>query len=141
MPLNFPTGITANTVYTYNSVSWIYNGTAWDLIQLPGRSSITWSLTSSGNTAYVFSGPGIESGNTDNPPLFLYKGFSYNFVNTTGNSHPLSITESLGGNVYTRGVSGSQTGTLSFTVPMDAPSSLYYQCTEHSVMGNVITIV
>jgi plastocyanin len=71
----------------------------------------------------------------------LYRGFTYTFVNTTGGSHPFAIRVSNGGSNYNRGVSGSQTGTQTFTVPMDAPATLYYQCTLHSSMGNVINIV
>jgi hypothetical protein len=104
-------------------------------------SSISWSISSSGSTDYVFSGPGIESGNTNDPVLYLSKGFTYTFVNTTGGSHPFAIRVSSGGANYTRGVSGSQTGTQTFIVPMDAPSTLYYQCTLHSGMGNVINII
>jgi plastocyanin len=89
----------------------------------------------------VFSGPGIESGNTNDPVLYLYKGFTYTFVNTTGTAHPFAIRVSAGGSNYTRGVSGSQSGTQTFIVPMDAPSTLYYQCTIHSGMGNVINII
>jgi len=106
-----------------------------------GSSSISWSLSASGSADYVFSGPGIETGNTNDPVLYLYKGFTYTFVNTTGGSHPFAIRVSNGGANYTRGVSGSQTGTQTFVVPMDAPSTLYYQCTIHSSMGNVINIV
>jgi hypothetical protein len=110
-------------------------------INSTGSSSISWSISSSGSTDYVFSGPGIESGNTNDPILYLYRGFTYTFVNTTGGSHPFAIRVSNGGSNYTRGVSGSQTGTQTFVVPMDAPSTLYYQCTLHSGMGNVINIV
>ena len=39
------------------------------------------------------------------------------------------------------GAVGSSTGTTTITVPMNAPSTLYYQCTVHSVMGNIINIV
>jgi hypothetical protein len=106
-----------------------------------GSSSITWSISASGTSDYVFSGPGIESGNTNDPVLYLYKGFTYVFVNTTGGSHPFAIRVSNGGASYTPGVSGSQTGTQTFVVPMNAPSTLYYQCTLHSGMGNVINII
>jgi plastocyanin len=73
--------------------------------------------------------------------LYLYRGFTYTFINTTGGSHPFAIRVSDGGAAYTDGVSGSQAGTQTFTVPMNAPSTLYYQCTIHGVMGNVINIV
>ena len=102
---------------------------------------LTWSISASGSSDYVFSGPGIETGNTDDPVLYLYKGFTYKFINTTVSSHPFAIRVSNGGADYTTGVSGSQTGTQTFTVPMNAPSTLYYQCTIHSGMGNVINIV
>jgi hypothetical protein len=103
--------------------------------------SISWTISSSGTSDYVFSGPGITADNTNDPALYLYKGFTYTFVNTTESSHPFAIRESNGGANYTSGVSGSQTGTQTFTVPMNAPSTLYYQCTLHSNMGNVIYIV
>jgi hypothetical protein len=101
---------------------------------------IIWSISASGSSDYVFSGPGIVAGNTNDPVLYLYKGLTYTFINTTGGSHPFAIRVSNGGADYTSGVSGSQTGTQTFTVPMDAPSTLYYQCTIHGVMGNTIYI-
>jgi uncharacterized membrane protein len=106
-----------------------------------GSSSITWSISASGSTDYVFSGPGIVSGNTNDPVLYLYKGFTYVFVNTTGGSHPFAIRVSNGGASYTPGVSGSTTGTQTFVVPMNAPATLYYQCTLHGGMGNTINII
>jgi hypothetical protein len=101
---------------------------------------IIWSISASGTADYVFSGPGIVAGNTNDPVLYLYKGLTYTFINTTGGSHPFAIRVSNGGADYTNGVSGSQTGTQVFTVPMDAPSTLYYQCTIHGGMGNTIYI-
>jgi hypothetical protein len=117
-----------------------FSGSGANLTNLPA-SSITWQISSSGSTDYVFSGPGIVSGNTNDPILYLYRGFTYVFVNNTGSSHPFAIRESAGGSDYTPGVTGSQTGTQTFVVPMNAPSTLYYQCTIHSGMGNVINIV
>jgi len=44
-----------------------------------------------------------------------------------------------GGSAYTDGVSGAGSAEVIFTVPMNAPSSLVYQCTAHAAMvGNVI---
>jgi len=106
-----------------------------------GASGISFSISASGSSDYIFSGPGIEAGNTNDPVLYLYRGFTYSFVNTTGGSHPFAIRVSSGGADYTTGVSGSQSGTQTFTVPMNAPSTLYYQCTFHGGMGNVINIV
>jgi hypothetical protein len=103
--------------------------------------NILWSISASGSSSYTFSGPGIVSGNTNNPVLHLQRGSTYTFVNTTGTNHPFAIRVSNGGAAYTSGVSGSQTGTQTFTVPMDAPSTLYYQCTIHSAMGNTINVI
>ena len=105
------------------------------------NSGISWSISASTASDYVFNGPGIESGNTNDPVLYLYKGFTYIFVNTTGGSHPFAIRVSNGGSDYTTGVSGSQSGTQTFIVPMNAPATLYYQCTLDSSMGNTINIV
>lgn len=101
---------------------------------------LSWNLTNNGTIAYTFSGPGIVAGNTDDPVLYLYKGFTYNFVNAAP-LHPLQLRVSNGGVAYTSGVTGSSTGTTTITVPMNAPSTLYYQCTSHASMGNVINIV
>jgi len=104
-----------------------------------GTTKLSWNITNSGASDYVFSGPGITTGNTNDPVLYLYRGFTYEFVNAAS-SHPLEIRLSSGGAAYTDGVTGSQTGTQTFTVPMNAPSTLYYQCTIHSGMGNIINI-
>ena len=63
------------------------------------------------------------------------------FINTTGANHPFEIRTTNGGSAYTDGVSGPKNGTQYFTVPMNAPNTLYYQCTAHSNMGNTINIV
>lgn len=102
---------------------------------------VSWSISASDNTSYVFAGPGIVQDIANDPILYLYKGFTYTFVNQTGNAHPFAIRESANGNDYLSGVSGSRTGTQTFVVPMNAPSSLYYQCTIHGSMGNSINIM
>ena len=114
-----------------------YNGTAWVLQNGP---AIRWNIGANGASDYTFSGPGFPSTAND-PVLYLMRGHTYVLVNTTGNSHPFEIRVSNGGSAYSTGVSGSTSGTQVFTVPMDAPSTLYYQCTIHSGMGNTINIV
>lgn len=106
-----------------------------------GTVYISWEIVNNGTAAYTFSGPGIISGNTDDPVLYLYKGFTYAFVNNAGGAHPFEIRVSNGGAAYTSGISGDSAGTTVFTVPMNAPSTLYYQCTIHATMGNTINIV
>ena len=115
-----------------------YNGSAWTQTAGP---VIHYTVTSSGSSAYRFAGPGI-GGTTDNPTLYLYKGFTYIFKNTTGSAHPFAFRSSNGGAAFSEGISGSQTGTQTFTVPHDiSDTSLVYQCTLHSGMvGNIIIV-
>lgn len=103
--------------------------------------AIPFVISSSGSTDYVFSGPAFPVADAD-PVLYLYRGFTYIFDNTlNGTTHPLEIRVSNGGVAYSAGITGSTTGIQTFTVPMSAPSTLYYQCTVHPGMGNTINIV
>ena len=85
---------------------------------------------------------------SSNPSLKLKRGYVYYFdaTDSSTNTHPLLLsTSSSGGNTngeYTNGVTNSQTenGTLTFQVPSDAPSTLYYVCGNHSGMGGEINI-
>ena len=81
--------------------------------------------------------------------LILKKGYTYYFDSTdsTTNNHPLFIgTISTGGSYsyeFTSGVTNSRTTTetLTFLVPSDSPSTLYYNCGNHVAMGGTITIM
>lgn len=114
-----------------------YNGTNWVKQNGP---IIRWSLANSGNADYVLTGPGFYAA-TNDPTLYLHRGTTYIFSNTVHGSHPLEIRVSNAGAAYTNGISGAGTATITFTVPMDAPGTLYYQCTAFSAMGNTINIV
>ena len=82
------------------------------------------------------------------PTLGLKRGFTYHFNlnDTSTNNHPFIITTSSSGgsfnDEYTNGVSNNRatTGILTFQVPSDAPSTLYYNCGIHSGMGGMIKI-
>ena len=119
--------------------SLFWNGTNW----IPTRSPITWwELDANGNADYTFTGPGFAT-STNDPTLYLMRGMTYAFDNNTGGNHPFRIqsTQGLSGTPYTTGQSGSGTSVLYFTVPMDAPATLYYQCTIHAAMQGQINIV
>ena len=101
-------------------------------------SDLTLTVTNSGVGAYLIDG-------SSNPTVTLYRGVTYYFnINAAG--HPLYIQTVSGayssGNVYTSGVTGggTQVGTLTFTVPLDAPSNLYYVCQNHSAMNGAFVI-
>lgn len=104
----------------------------------------TLDVTNNGSSDYTFSDAGnhwFPSPEND-PVLYLRRGETYVFdVNASG--HPFEIRVSNGGSAFNTGVSnnGAQVGQVEFKVPMSAPSTLYYQCTVHSSMGNTINVV
>ena len=91
-------------------------------------------ITANGASSYSFAGPG-QRNTVGNPTLYLMRGFSYMFENSTGGSHPFRIqftNTTTGVGTY---VSGDQTGVQIFTIPHDAPASYEYQCTVPSHTG------
>ena len=99
-----------------------------------------WNLGANGSTDYTFTGIGFTQP-TNDPILYLARGRVYEFVNTM-NAHPFQIRVSNGGAAYNVGVSTNavSNGTLRFEISMDAPNTLYYQCTSHPGMGNTISV-
>ena len=94
--------------------------------------AIKYNITANGSSDYRFAGPGILN-TVNDPTLYLQRGFTYIFNNTTG-AHPFRIQftgTTTGVGTY---VSGSQTGIQYFTVPHDAPANYEYQCTSHAAM-------
>ena len=110
------------------------------------------------NTLTISSATGAyrvdTRGNEDYPTLFLEKGITYT-INLSVSGHPFRIqknSEKEGGVLYNKGLSysdGSEgqaaqdkdSGTLTFTVPLDAPDTLYYRCRDHDSMFGTIKIV
>ena len=83
--------------------------------------------------------------------ITLYRGFNYTFIqsDTSNSYHPIRLSATSdgthgGGSAYTDGVTytGTQgsSGLLTFTVPLNAPATLYYYCQNHANMGGTITI-
>ncbi len=90
-------------------------------------------ITANGASSYRFAGPG-QRNTVDNPTLYLMRGFTYMFENSTGSSHPFRIQftgTTTGVGTY---VSGSQNGVQIFTIPHDAPANYEYVCTIHGGM-------
>lgn len=97
----------------------------------------TFAVVNSGTTAYVING-------TSNPNLALVRGFVYTFQ-ITASGHPFWIKTIQGtgtGNAYANGVSGNgaDTGPVTFAVPTNAPSLLFYNCQFHSSMTGQLNI-
>ncbi len=120
--------------------SLFYNGTNW----IPTKSPLTWwEVNASGSSDYTIAGPGFATATAD-PTLYVMRGFTYAFDNTIQSSaHPFRIQSSQGlsGTPYTDGQTGSGTAVLYWTVPMDSPNTLYYQCTLHAAMNGTINVI
>jgi hypothetical protein len=103
---------------------------------------VNYNVTNSGSSAYIFNGGGLS--NANNPNLTLQRGKTYTFtLNTPGHPFLLKTTQTSGSaNKYNNGVTnnGTSADVLTFTVPMDAPNTLYYICEFHSSMAGVLTI-
>jgi len=131
-------GVPANLTATTLDVVGIVTAGSFvtDLIEGTGASRgfcTRYYVTANGASAYRFAGPG-QRNTVDNPTLYLMRGFTYMFENSTGSSHPFRIqfsNTSTGVGTY---VSGDQNGVQIFTIPHDAPASYEYICTIHGGM-------
>ncbi|NNL08987.1 MAG: CHRD domain-containing protein [Croceitalea sp.] len=107
-----------------------------------GNSSKNYDVTNNGATSYVFNGEGQTD--AQNPSLTLVRGTTYTFT-IDASGHPFlikSVQGNTNANAYNNGVTnnGAENGTVTFTVPMDAPDTLYYNCQFHSSMTGTFTI-
>ena len=88
-------------------------------------------------SAYVING-------ASNPTLPLVRGQTYTFdVQAPGHPFYIKITQVAGtGSQWTEGVTNpGQTGGLeTFTVPADAPATLFYDCAVHPAMHGTLSI-
>ncbi|MFT7352846.1 MAG: hypothetical protein ACI9XR_002637 [Flavobacterium sp.] len=105
--------------------------------------SKTYDVTNSGASAYVFNGEGLSEAR--NPDFTFKRGSTYTF-NVSVSGHPFLIKSVEGtttANQYDSGVSnnGAVTGAITFTVPSDAPNTLYYNCEFHGSMTGTLTII
>lgn len=131
-------GAPANLTATTLDVSGICTAGSFvtDLISGDGTSrgfATRYYVTADGSTSYRFAGPGMPN-TVANPTLYLMRGFTYIFENSTGGSHPFRIQFTGTTTGVATYVSGSQQGIQVFTVPHDAPANYQYQCTIHGGM-------
>ncbi len=109
----------------------------------PENESVVYNVTNDGALSYIFNADGMTD--TVNPDLTLTRGQTYEF-DVTAPGHPFLIksVQSIGtDDTYTNGVdnNGASEGKVTFTVPMDAPETLYYVCEFHSPMTGTLNIV
>ena len=145
------THLNTSTASSGQILSWNGSDYDWGADQTGGGGGaatpeITWTLTANGVSDYVFAGDGFPT-NQNDPTLYLMRGQTYKFVNNTG-GHPFRIqstgAQAGGGTQYNSGVTNQDAGngvTLTFVVPMNAPDTLYYQCTAHPAMFGTINIL
>jgi len=106
-------------------------------LSAPARAQTTFTVTNNGLTSWNIDG-------STNPTLNLVRGQTYTFQ-VTAIGHPFWIKTVQGtgqANAYNDGVTnnGTQSGTITFTVPADAPSTLFYNCEFHPTMTGQINV-
>ena len=120
---------------------WNNSASQWEPGGVSGE--IEWTLTANGTADYIFSGAGFAGTETD-PAIYVMRGQTYKFTNGMG-AHPFQIqsTQGTGGTAYNDGITNNavSNGTLTWEVRMDAPSTLYYQCTSHADMNGTIYVL
>ena len=140
--------VDTDKLVNFREYYWLPNGPAAllvDKIATGSTTEIAVSVPSVG--AYRFSTYEAK----DNPSITLYRGNTYKFkIDAVGHpfwimTEPVSSGKASDGStsiLYTKGVtnSGADKGTITFTVPTDAPDSLFYQCGNHGAMHGVIKI-
>jgi hypothetical protein len=79
------------------------------------------------------------NGQQPNPTITLTRGVSYRFAINAASDHPFQIVSDLSGTAYNTGVNNNNisTGVLTFAVPTNAPSILYYICSLHFFSGQI----
>lgn len=106
------------------------------------NAQVSYNVTNSGASDYVFNGGGLT--NASDPALTLSRGRTYTFsVNAPGHPFLIKTSQTTGSaNTYNDGVAnnGASNGTITFTVPANAPNTLYYICEFHASMTGTITI-
>jgi hypothetical protein len=118
-----------------------------DVIAIAGQqqkieSTYTVTIEPEGNSfEYLFTPNGL----TRNPTIKLYKGQTYKFeINSPGNPFSIKTVRSLGtlDRYKTFGLDGVavENGTITFTVPTDAPDVLYYVSESDIDLGGVFQI-
>ncbi len=105
--------------------------------------AVQFNVVNSGASAYLFDNSAdYVSGANSNPTITLYRGFTYKFnINSPG--HPFRIASTQGGAQFNVGVSSNDisSGTITFKVPQNAPSQLFYYCIFHPGMAGTINIM
>jgi len=127
----------------------LQNGTGSNILPIPENHQRVYTIVNSGSIGFKFD----DVNNSLNATLTLIRGVTYKFnVDATdefgGLFYPFWIRTAQIADIgtkydYNKGVinNGDSTGTITFTVPYDAPNTLYYVADNNSVMGGKLNIV
>ena len=123
-----------NTLYYYCGN---HSGMGGAINMVSGPVSTTFAVTVSsyyGSNYYYIDG-------TQQATISLVRGKTYTFNNNASGSHPMHFATSSDGTTYTSGVTNGGSSSVTFAVPLNAPSTLYYKCGNHGGMGGTINIL
>lgn len=106
--------------------------------------SARWTVTASVPNNFNFVGTGFTTSTAD-PILYLARGLTYQFVNNSGTGGEIIIKTGFSTDAsltYNDGVIGNGTtnSSITFTVPYNAPNTLYYMSNTNTGMGNTIVV-
>lgn len=136
----------ANGVYTFSGVggtnpviTLARGGTYTFQVAQNAKEDVNFRVTNRNNNAYVIDFQ-------DNPAITLVRGNTYTFTLNLDGIYPFFIKTqpTLGTtNQYNSGVSnnGATSGTITFTVPQDAPDTLYYVNPTQFAMQGVFNVI
>jgi hypothetical protein len=135
--------VSASFSIVYNILA---NGTGSNILPIPENHQKSFVITNNNSSSFDFEGLG------SNPTLTLFRGETYKFnvdtIETFGGiEYPFWIrTRQIEGISekfdYNIGMvnNGDSRGTITFTVPYNAPNKLYYVAQNRSLMGGEINI-
>ena len=123
------------------------NGTGSSILPIPANHKRNYTVTNNNSSSYQFEGVGA------NPTITLFRGETYKFYISASNlfggiDYPFWIrTQRVDGidstYDYNKGVinNGDSVGNITFTVPYDAPNTLYYVARTDKTLSGVFNIV
>ena len=136
----------ANGVYTFSGTTG--NNPTINLVR-GGNYTFQVAQNTKETVNYKVTRTNVTSYNIDNEPnatVVLTRGNTYTFNLFLQGDFPFWIktAATIGtGDAYNSGVTrnGSTTGVVTFTVPQDAPDTLYYSCQSQSLMRGTISVI
>ena len=129
----------SNATGDADSVSALTNLAAITTADDPTTLDPDFFVTADGTSAYLIDGIANDS-------ITVIRGETY-IINVDATGHPFWIQTVGGGysenDVYNDGITnnGTESGNILWTVALDTPDTLFYQCEIHTVMGGVIAVI